>query len=79
MTSELCARCGTKFTDERWQSVRQTSWRSTGDDLCEPCRQENVDRAEAERAARREAEEAAVREAAEADAKKGRGLLGRRW
>lgn len=73
-----CTRCGAKFTDERWQSVIQTSWRSTGDNLCGPCWKEDVDRAEAERAARREAEEAAVREAAEADAKKGRGLFGRR-
>ncbi|MFJ7146704.1 hypothetical protein ACIQVT_00500 [Streptomyces sp. NPDC100445] len=75
----VCTRCGTKFTDERWQSVIQTSWRSTGDNLCGPCRQEDVDRAEAERVARRAAEEAAVREAAEADPKKSRGLFGRRW
>ncbi|MFD6798795.1 replication-relaxation family protein [Streptomyces cyaneofuscatus] len=74
----VCTRCWTKFTDERWQSAIQTSWRSTGDNLCGPCWKEDVDRAEAERAARREAEEAAVREAAEADAKKGRGLFGRR-
>ncbi|MGW0607736.1 replication-relaxation family protein [Streptomyces sp. NPDC002640] len=74
----VCTRCGTKFTDERWQLVVQTSWRSTGDTLCGPCWQEEVDRAEAERAARREAEEAAVREAAEAHAKKNRGLFGRR-
>ncbi|MFJ1804027.1 hypothetical protein [Streptomyces sp. NPDC088180] len=74
----LCTRCGTKFTDERWQSVIQTSWRSTGDNLCGPCWKEDVDRAEAERAARSEAEEAALREAAEADAKKIRGLFGRR-
>ncbi|MFE9181660.1 hypothetical protein ACFYN5_36215 [Streptomyces sp. NPDC007126] len=74
----VCTRCGTKFTDERWQSVIQTSWRSTGDNLCRPCQQEDVDREEAERAARREAEEAAAREAAEADAKKGRGLFGPR-
>ncbi|MBT2381547.1 hypothetical protein J7E90_30740 [Streptomyces sp. ISL-111] len=75
----MCTRCGTKFTDERWQSVIQTSWRSTGDNLRGPCWKEDFDRAEAERAARREAEEASVREAAEADAKKGRGLFGRRW
>jgi hypothetical protein len=74
----VCARCGTKFTDERWRSVRQTSWGSAGDDLCEPCWKGDVDRAEAERAARREAEEAAVREAAEAETEKGRGLFGRR-
>lgn len=74
----VCARCGTKFTDERWQSVIQTSWRSPGDDLCGPCAKDDRDRAEAERVAHREAEEAAVREAAEADARKGRGLFGRR-
>lgn len=76
----VCARCGTKFTDARWQSVRQSSWRSTGDDLCGPCWKEDVGRAEAERVARRQAEEAAAREAAEAEerARKGRGLFGRR-
>ncbi|MGV9884452.1 hypothetical protein [Streptomyces sp. NPDC003006] len=74
----VCARCGTKFTDERWQLIVQTSWRSTGDDLCGPCRQQDIDRAEAERVARREAEESAAREAAEAKAKKNRGLFRRR-
>ncbi|MCZ0983799.1 replication-relaxation family protein [Streptomyces diastatochromogenes] len=74
----VCARCGTKFTDERWQSVAQTSWRGPGDSLCGPCRQADIDRAEAERVARREAEEAAEREAAEAEAKKSRGLFGHR-
>lgn len=70
-------RCGTKFTDERRQLVRQTSWRSTGDDLCGPCRQKDADRAEAERDARRQLEETVAGEAAEADPKKGRGLFGR--
>ncbi len=73
----VCARCGTKFTDERWQSVIQYSC-SPGDDLCGPCRQEDIDRAQAERVALREAEEAAEREAAAADAKKSRSLFGRR-
>lgn len=74
----VCARCGTKFTDERWQSLVQSSWRSEGDDLCESCRQEDIDRAKAERAAQREAEEAAEREAAAAEAKKNRSLFRRR-
>lgn len=74
----VCARCGTKFTDERWQSIRQTSWHTEGDDLCGPCQQQDIDRAEAERVARREAEESAAREAAEAEVKKSRGLFGRR-
>ncbi|MET9551187.1 hypothetical protein ABZY36_38845 [Streptomyces sp. NPDC006627] len=42
-------------TDERWQLIVQTSWRSTEYDLCGPCRQQDIDRAEAERVARREA------------------------
>ncbi|MGW2841815.1 hypothetical protein ACWCWD_29020 [Streptomyces sp. NPDC001493] len=74
----MCTRCGTKFTDERWQSNRQSSWRSETDGLRGPCEREHVARLEAERVARREAEETAVREAAEAEAKKGRGLFGRR-
>ncbi|MET7695235.1 hypothetical protein ABZT06_46340 [Streptomyces sp. NPDC005483] len=74
----VCTRCGTKFTDERWQSTRQSSWRSQTDGLCGPCETEHWDRIEAERVAQREAEEAAVREAAEAEAKKNRGLFRRR-
>ncbi|MEW2275618.1 replication-relaxation family protein [Streptomyces griseofuscus] len=74
----VCTQCGTKFNDERWQSIRQYSWRSETDGLCGPCATEHFARIEAERVAQREAEEAAVREAAEADAKKGRGLFGRR-
>lgn len=72
----VCKRCGNKFTDDRWQSIRQFSWRSEGDDLCEPCDQEAADRAGAERAARRQAEEAAAREAAEGT--KNHRLFGRR-
>ncbi|WP_274535188.1 replication-relaxation family protein [Streptomyces sp. CB02488] len=74
----VCTRCGTKFTDPRWQVTRQSSWRDERDGLCEPCAKEDRDRAEAERLAQREAEEAAAREAAEAEAKKNRGLFGRR-
>ncbi|MFB9608593.1 replication-relaxation family protein [Streptomyces roseofulvus] len=73
----VCTRCGTKFTDERWQSVIQYSW-SPGDDLCGPCAKQAVDRAEAERVARRQAEEAAEREAAEAEMPKARRLFRRR-
>lgn len=74
----VCPRCGAKFTDDRWQSILQSSWRSTGDDLCGPCAREDTGRAEAERVARREAEEAAAREAAEAETGKARRLFGRR-
>lgn len=74
----VCTRCGNKFTDDRWQSIRQSSWRSESDDLCGPCTKEAADRAEAERVARRQAAEAAAREAAEAEAKKNRRMFGRR-
>ncbi|MET9779019.1 hypothetical protein ABZ023_33020 [Streptomyces sp. NPDC006367] len=63
----MCARCGTKFTDNRRQSVRQTSWRGVRDELCGPCWKEDVDRAEAERVVRRQSEEAAAREAAQSE------------
>ncbi|MFB7554009.1 replication-relaxation family protein [Streptomyces sp. NPDC056154] len=29
----VCSRCGNKFTDDRWQLLRQSSWRSEQDDL----------------------------------------------
>ncbi|MET9661592.1 replication-relaxation family protein [Streptomyces sp. NPDC006510] len=74
----VCTSCGTKFTDERWQSTRQSSWRSETDGLCGPCKTEHFARIKAERVAQREAEEAAAREAAEAEAKKNRGLFRRR-
>ncbi|MFI5945528.1 replication-relaxation family protein [Streptomyces uncialis] len=74
----VCTSCGTKFTDERWQAVRQFSWRRETDGLCGPCGREHWARIEAERVAQREAEEAAAREAAEAGVKKSRGLFGRR-
>ncbi|MBT2493969.1 hypothetical protein J7E96_36905, partial [Streptomyces sp. ISL-96] len=48
------------------------------DSLWGPCAQEDADRAEAERVARRRAEEVTAREEAEAEAKKNRGLFGRR-
>ncbi|OEJ21999.1 hypothetical protein AR457_39475 [Streptomyces agglomeratus] len=74
----MCTRCGAKFTDDRRQSLQQSSWRSEGDDLCEPCARQAADRAKAERVARRQAEETAAREAAEAQGKKNRGLFKRR-
>ncbi|MFE0686075.1 hypothetical protein ACFW17_35465 [Streptomyces sp. NPDC058961] len=59
----VCTQCATKFTDERWQSTRQSSWRSETDGLCGPCSTEHFARIEAERVAQREAEEAAARKA----------------
>ncbi|MFC9751236.1 replication-relaxation family protein [Streptomyces niveus] len=72
-----CARCGARFTDDRWQSIRQHSWLREGAKLCGPCEQEESDPAEAEHLARREVEGTAAREAAEAEARN-RGLFGRR-
>ncbi|MFF1306210.1 hypothetical protein [Streptomyces sp. NPDC058307] len=74
----MCTRCGAKFTDERWQQIRQYAWHSERDGLCGPCAKEAADRAEAERVARRQAEDDAAREAAEAETKKNRRLFGRR-
>uniref|UniRef100_UPI0036722FB4 replication-relaxation family protein n=1 Tax=Bacillus tropicus TaxID=2026188 RepID=UPI0036722FB4 len=74
----VCTRCGGKFTDERWQQTRQTSWPGKWDDLCGACERDDVDRAEAERVAQRQTEEAAAREAAGAEVQKSRGLFGRR-
>ncbi|MCF3180034.1 replication-relaxation family protein [Streptomyces polychromogenes] len=73
----VCGRCGEKFTDERWASIRQYP---AGEhrELCDPCLAEHYEQVRAERAARIQAEEAADREAAEAEAKKNRGLFGRR-
>ncbi|MFJ2900601.1 replication-relaxation family protein [Streptomyces sp. NPDC087218] len=71
----VCARCGTKFTDERWQSIQQSSWWSETDGLCGPCETEHWARTEAERVARRQAEEA-QRAAAEAPAVKPRSRFG---
>ena len=76
----VCTRCGTKFTDDRWESVRGRgrAWALESDGLCGPCEQAERARAEAERVARREAEETAAREAAEAQTKKSRARFGRR-
>lgn len=73
----VCRRCGAKFTDVRWQMVRQYRAEQLNE-LCGPCLTEHHAQATAERAAQRQAEEAAAREAAEAEAKKNRGLFGRR-
>jgi hypothetical protein len=76
----VCTRCGQKFTDGRWETVRGRgrSWASESDGLCGPCAERERARGEAERVARRQAEETAVREAAEAETKKSRGMFGRR-
>lgn len=73
----VCRRCGAKFTDGRWQTVRQYPAQQHNE-LCGPCLTEHHEQAKAERTAERRAEEAAAREAAEAEAKKNRGLFGRR-
>ncbi|GGT76208.1 hypothetical protein GCM10010207_86360 [Streptomyces atratus] len=74
----VCTRCGAKFTDDRWQSIRQSSWHSEGDEPCEPCLDEHHEQVRAEKTARLQVQEAAAREAAEAEAEKNRGLFGRR-
>lgn len=74
----VCTRCGAKFTDERWQQVRQSSWPGKWDDLCEPCAKESVARAEAERVAQRQAEDVAAGTAAEAETSRAWGLFRRR-
>jgi hypothetical protein len=71
----VCTRCGTKFTDERWQKIRRSSWPGEWDRLCGPCAAEAADRVEAERVARRQAEET-ERAVAEAPAVKPRNRLG---
>ncbi|TGB11640.1 hypothetical protein E4099_11850 [Streptomyces palmae] len=71
----VCMRCGNKFTDDRWQQIRQRSWPGEWDRLCGPCAKEAADRAEAERVARRQAEEV-ERAAAEAPAVKPRSRFG---
>ncbi|WP_229861183.1 hypothetical protein [Streptomyces litmocidini] len=73
----MCGRCGAKFTDERWRSIRHYPAQQHRE-LCDPCLTEHREQVQAEQAARRQAEEAAAREAAEAEARKGRGLFGRR-
>ncbi|MGW5679755.1 replication-relaxation family protein [Streptomyces sp. NPDC003860] len=71
----VCTRCGTKFTDERWQQISQHSWHGERDGLCRPCADEDIKRVEAERVARRQAVEA-ERAAAEALAVKPRSRFG---
>ncbi|MFI6730333.1 hypothetical protein [Streptomyces atratus] len=73
----VCRRCGAKFTDDRWDSVRPYPAQQHRE-LCGLCLREHHEQAQAERAARLQAEEAAAGEAAEAEAKKNRGLFGRR-
>ncbi|MER6445446.1 hypothetical protein [Streptomyces venezuelae] len=73
----VCARCGAKCSDERWQQVRQSSWPVKWDDLCGECAKESVARAEAERAAQRLAEDVAATSAAEAETSRARGLFRR--
>ncbi|MEV8529471.1 hypothetical protein AB0451_36005 [Streptomyces sp. NPDC052000] len=74
----VCARCGAKFFDERWQQVRQSSWPGKWDDLCGECAKESVARAGAERVAQRPAEDVAAGAAAEAETSWARGLFRRR-
>ncbi|MCL3998127.1 replication-relaxation family protein [Streptomyces lavenduligriseus] len=71
----VCTQCGTKFTDERWQETKRSSWPGAWDRLCGPCKRQAADRAEAERVVRRRAEEA-ERAAAEAPAVKPRSRFG---
>ncbi|MGW0607741.1 hypothetical protein [Streptomyces sp. NPDC002640] len=72
----MCRRCGAKFTDKRWNSIRQYP-AAQHRELHGPCLSEPWERVRAEKDARRQAEEAAAREAAEAQTKKNRGLVGR--
>ncbi|GHB29799.1 replication-relaxation family protein [Streptomyces chryseus] len=81
-----CADCGAKFTDERWQAVGYTRNPESHKHLCEDCQsravaaeqQAKADERERQEQLRWQAEETAAREAAEAEAKKNRGLFGRR-
>ncbi|MFJ5851148.1 hypothetical protein [Streptomyces sp. NPDC092903] len=80
----VCADCGAKFTDERWTAVGYTHRPESHKHLCEDCQRRAVaaeqqakdderERQEQEQL-RQQAEEAA----AEVEAKKNRGLFGRR-
>ncbi|MFH8295369.1 hypothetical protein [Streptomyces sp. NPDC018059] len=73
----VCRRCGKRFTDDRWATIRHYPAEQHRE-LCEPCLCEHWEQVQAEKTARRQAEETAAREAAEAEAKKNRGLFGRR-
>ncbi|GAA3083051.1 hypothetical protein GCM10020000_81390 [Streptomyces olivoverticillatus] len=67
----MCTRCGTKFTDDRWGTLRGRPWAaSESDGLCGPCAEAERAQREAERVARRQAEEAAAQAVAEAETKK---------
>ncbi|MFD5372624.1 replication-relaxation family protein [Streptomyces sp. NPDC127103] len=82
-----CADCGAKFTDDRWQAVGYTRNPESHKQLCEDCQSRAVaaeQQAKADERERQEQEQLrqqaeAAREAAEAEAKKNRGLFGRRW
>lgn len=71
----VCTRCGSKFTDDRWQETTRSSWPGECYRLCGSCAKQAADRAEAERVARRQAEEA-VRAAAEVPVVKPRSRFG---
>ncbi|MFE3583176.1 replication-relaxation family protein [Streptomyces vinaceus] len=74
----VCARCGARFSDERWQETTRSSWPGEWDDLCGACAEASVARTEAERATQRQAEDVAAGTAAEAEVSKARGLFRRR-
>ncbi|MFD3678600.1 replication-relaxation family protein [Streptomyces sp. NPDC058613] len=74
----VCARCGAKFTDERWNLIRQHSWPGEWDSLCGPCAEGETARIDADRVARLQTEETAARVLAEGEGKRSRGLFGRR-
>ena len=61
----VCARCGAKFTDERWKNVKQYP-RNGGKDLCAGCWKEDLARQRMEHEAAQAAREAAAQAAAEA-------------
>ncbi|WP_307718032.1 replication-relaxation family protein [Streptomyces sp. V4I23] len=70
----VCRRCGAKFTDDRWDTVRHYPGMQHRE-LCDPCLNEHWEQVRAEKAARRLAEEA-ERAAAEAPAARPRGRFG---
>ncbi|MFE2561274.1 replication-relaxation family protein [Streptomyces sp. NPDC059352] len=74
----VCARCGARFSDERWQETTRSSWPGEWDDLCGACAKESIARAEAEWVAQRQAEDVAAGTAAEAEVSRARGLFRRR-
>ncbi|WP_267905313.1 replication-relaxation family protein [Streptomyces marianii] len=72
----VCPRCGQKFTDDRWNFVRQHPTQDNRE-LCGPCLNDHIERAQAERLARRQAEEEAAARAVAA-ANRPRGVFRRR-